>query len=611
MDEQKTQTSAQPEHIPLLLIARELWRKLGLILMFAATAAACGYIAATLLYRPVYQTQTTFVVSVRNGSTVYANLNTASSMAETLSTFFEGDVMRKCITNDIGAASGTIKAKQIPETNLLTMTVSAPTQRDAHRITQSVLRNYNEQANKLLGDVALDVLCRPAVPVAPANSSGAVRIAKLSGLAGLFAAALYLAVRVYLRDTVKCEADVEQKLDTRLLATVRHEKKYKTLRAQLCLRKRKTSILITNPTTGFAFVETFKRLRTRVDYLMRRAQGRTILVTSLLEDEGKSTVAVNLALAMARRHKNVLLIDLDMKKPALYKLLDCQQEEFFPLETYLRGDAPVKKLVREDTRRGIYTILSRKGVGDTAQLLDSARLHDLLTQMHTRMDVIIIDTPPMSAGGDAECIADLADAAILVVRQDQAPVRALNDCIDVLRRSDAEVLGCVSYSITPMSRPSVTGRATVTVMAMATVMATVCRRRRSHERTQTREHRLGRRPAGAVCAQSPPPVVAVSGADRAVHGAVRRLCPPELPRAVYGLDNVSRQCRRHGAVRHQHGDRGTDGQDVSVYSHERSARQRRVRRHRPDGAARDLRDVGGGHEPVHAERDRHGCAAVL
>lgn len=399
MDEQKTQTSAQPEHIPLLLIARELWRKLGLILMFAATVAACGYIAATLLYRPVYQTQTTFVVSVRNGSTVYANLNTASSMAETLSTFFEGDVMRKCITNDIGAASGTIKAKQIPETNLLTMTVSAPTQRDAHRITQSVLRNYNEQANKLLGDVALDVLCRPTVPVAPANSSGAVRIAKLSGLAGLLAAALYLAVRVYLRDTVKCEADVEQKLDTRLLATVRHEKKYKTLRAQLCLRKRKTSILITNPTTGFAFVETFKRLRTRVDYLMRRAQGRTILVTSLLEDEGKSTVAVNLALAMARRHKNVLLIDLDMKKPALYKLLDCQQEEFFPLETYLRGDAPVKKLVREDTRRGIYTILSRKGVGDTAQLLDSARLHDLLTQMHTRMDVIIIDTPPMSAGG--------------------------------------------------------------------------------------------------------------------------------------------------------------------------------------------------------------------
>lgn len=329
MDEQKTQTSAQPgQHVPLLLIARELWRRLGLILMFAATIAACGYIAATLLYRPVYQTQTTFVVSVRNGGTVYANLSTATSMADTLSTFFEGDVMRKCITNDIGTVNGTIQAKQIQETNLLTMTVSAHTPRDAYRITQSILHNYNEQAGKLLGDVALDVLRRPTVPVTPSNGSGAMRIAELSGLAAALAAVVYLAVRVYLRDTVKCEADVEQKLDTRLLATVRHEKKYKTLRAQLRFRNRKTSILITNPTTGFAFVETFKRLRTRVDYLLRRAQGKTVMVTSLLEDEGKSTVAVNLALAMARRHKNVLLIDLDLKKPALYKLLDCQQEKF-------------------------------------------------------------------------------------------------------------------------------------------------------------------------------------------------------------------------------------------------------------------------------------------
>ena len=291
--------------------------------------------------------------------------------------------------------------------------------------------------------MALDVLRRPTVPVAPSNSSGAMHAAKLCGIAAALAAAVYLAVRAYLRDTVKSEADVEQKLDTRLLATVRHEKKYKTLRAQLRFRNRKTSILITNPTTGFAFVETFKRLRTRVDYLLRRAQGKTVMVTSLLEDEGKSTVAVNLALAMARRHKNVLLIDLDLKKPALYKLLDCQQEKFFPLEIYLAKGGSVDALIRHDAARGIDTILGRKGAGSAADLLGSDRLRDLLAQMRERMDIIIVDTPPMSAGGDAERIADLVDAAILVVRQDQAPVRTLNDCIDVLRRSNAEVLGCV------------------------------------------------------------------------------------------------------------------------------------------------------------------------
>ena len=216
-----------------------------------------------------------------------------------------------------------------------------------------------------------------------------------------------------------------------------------------------------------------------MDYLLRRAQGKTVMVTSLLEDEGKSTVAVNLALAMARRHKNVLLIDLDLRKPALYKLLDCQQEKFFPLEIYLAKGGSVDALIRHDAARGIDTILSRKGAGSAADLLGSDRLRDLLAQMRERMDIIIIDTPPMSAGGDAECIADLVDAAILVVRQDQAPVRALNDCIDVLRRSDARC--SAACSTTPMLRPSATGRATVTVMAMITAMATARGRRESHE----------------------------------------------------------------------------------------------------------------------------------
>ena len=124
---------------------------------------------------------------------------------------------------------------------------------------------------------------------------------------------------------------------------------------------------------------------------------------------------------MARRHKNVLLIDLDLKKPALYKLLDCQQEKFFPLEIYLAKGGSADALIRHDAARGIDTILSRKGAGSAADLLGSDRLRDLLAQMRERM----------------------VDTAILVVRQDQAPVRALNDCIDVLRRSDAEVLGCV------------------------------------------------------------------------------------------------------------------------------------------------------------------------
>ena len=144
---------------------------------------------------------------------------------------------------------------------------------------------------------------------------------------------MLLCVRAYLRDTVKSEDEVESKLDTKLLAAVHHERKYKTFRAALAHKK--TSILITNPTTGFLFVETFKKLRTRVEYQMRRSHGKVVMVTSVLEDEGKSTVSVNLALAMARKYRNVLLIDADMKKPAVHKILGYQDEEYATLPELL------------------------------------------------------------------------------------------------------------------------------------------------------------------------------------------------------------------------------------------------------------------------------------
>lgn len=71
----------------------------------------------------------------------------------------------------------------------------------------------------------------------------------------------------------------------------------------------------------------------------------------------------------------------------------------------------------------------------------------LIEQAKKNMDMVIIDTPPLSASPDAECIAELADAAILVVRQDQTPVRVLNDAIDAINSSNAKLLGCVFNNV--------------------------------------------------------------------------------------------------------------------------------------------------------------------
>lgn len=432
---------------PVLLI-REILKKLWAVIMVAIIAGSLAYVGASLLYTPQYQTKTTFVVSVRDGSgTVYSNLNAAKSMANAFSEVLNSDVLKKRIAAELDQDSvdGSISAAVVGETNLLEMRVTADSPRQVYLITKAILKNYEELASVVLNNIALDVLQSPTVPTTPVNSAGAMRYAKLAAVAAALCAALFIGVRAYLRDTVKSVGEVESKLDTKMLAAVYHEKKYKFLGDRLSRKKK--SILITDPTTGFAFAETFKKLRTRMEYLMRKNDCKVIMVTSVMENEGKSTVSANISLSMNRKKKSVLLIDADMKKPALHKILGYQDAQFASLTDYLNGEASLGQTLLADKKQQIGLVLNKHGVNNSTELVRSEGMEKLLSQAKRNVDIVIIDTPPMDACPDAECLTELVDAVVLVVRQDTTPARMINDAIDAINASDAKLFGCVFNNV--------------------------------------------------------------------------------------------------------------------------------------------------------------------
>lgn len=450
MEEKNTAYANSPiaEQLHPVLLIREVLRKLWAIVMVAIIAASLTYVGASLLYKPQYQTKTTFVVSVRDGSTnVYSNLAAAKNMANAFSEVLNSDVLKKRIAAELGESgvNGSISAEVIGETNLLEMKVTAGSPRQAYLITRAVLRNYEELASVVINNIALDILRNPTVPTSPVNSAGAVRYAKIAALAAAALAALIICVRAYLRDTVKSVDEVETKLDTKLLAAVYHEKKYKYLGG--VIGRKKKSILITDPTTGFAFAETFKKLRSRVEYLMRKNDCKVIMITSVAENEGKSTVAANVALSMNRKKKSVLLIDADMKKPALHKILGYQDAEFASITDYLNGTASLGQTLLADKKRQIGLILNKRGVSNSTELVRSEGMAKLIDQARKNVDIVIIDTPPMDACPDAECLTELVDAVILVVRQDTTPTRLINDAIDAINGSNARLLGCIFNNV--------------------------------------------------------------------------------------------------------------------------------------------------------------------
>lgn len=429
---------------PIVLVM-DVAKRWLLILLAVLMVGTATYIYADTSYAPVYQTTTTFVVTTRgSSSTVYSNLASTTSLATVFTDLLNSSVLRKTILQEIGAPSfdGTITAGVIAETNLLTVKVTASDPRTAFLVAQAIIDHHEEVTYRVVDGIILEVLQSPTVPTSPRNSANAsVRMKQMMILAAVCCSVL-LAVQSFLRDAVRSDTEARRKLDCNYLGDIPHEKKYKTLLSRI--RHRKTSILITNPATSFRFLENIRKLRRRVEQHMRGE--KVLMVTSLLENEGKSTVAVNLALAMAQKQSRVLLIDCDLRKPACYAILE-QKNIAHGVRDVLSEKVSLSDALIQDKKSGLYMLLETRGTANSGDLVASENMRDLLNWARREFDFVVLDLPPMAEVSDAESAMELADASLLVVRQNEAMAPAINKAISTLAGGRARLLGCVLNNV--------------------------------------------------------------------------------------------------------------------------------------------------------------------
>ena len=136
-------------------------------------------------------------------------------------------------------------------------------------------------------------------------------------------------------------------------------------------------------------------------------------------------------------------MDLDFKKPALYRLFDCPADMSFRFMEYLEGEEETKNLITFDKQKRIYEIFNRKPSNVSRKLLKNGRLKKLMKAAGNMVDYIILDSTPIIVGVDVEILTDLADASLLVIRQDYVRISDLNDAIEGLRESNSKYLGYV------------------------------------------------------------------------------------------------------------------------------------------------------------------------
>lgn len=395
---------------------------------------------------PRDSTLVTVVVSHGDPATAAAIANTLADQLIAASPAVEGrpgDV-DQFVEQQLAATQRQIGSVQGELDSLLAMAVRTPEQEHQVEVLQSRLTTARQTYAQLLafspgsGANLLSIVDPAAVATEP-SSPRVLLNTLLATVLGLMAALGLAFLIEHLDDTIKSPDDVAEVADLPTLGVI---SQIKMARNQADRQALATLLAPRSPVA-----EAFRTLRTNLEFASLDTPLRTLLVTSAVPGEGKSTISANVAIAFAQAGKRVILLDGDMRRPSIHRLLELPNS--FGLTTLLRADQTALESVSHATDEPKLRVITTGPLPpNPAELLGSQRMRTLLKRLHDEADLIVIDSPPLHALTDAAVLASELDGVLLVCRAGRTKRAALAQASEALARVNAHILGVTVNRLT-------------------------------------------------------------------------------------------------------------------------------------------------------------------
>lgn len=290
----------------------------------------------------------------------------------------------------------------------------------------------------------------PTSPARPAKAKNIV-LAFLVGLVGGIGLAL---IREYLDNTVKTPDDIETLARLPSLAVVPQfaalngSKRSGKLMGFSSNGQEKRIELVAQHLPKSQMSEAFRALRTSILLSQADHPPQVILVTSALPREGKTTAAANLAVTLAQLGDSTVLVDADLRKPGIGRLLNLGTGTHAGLSSYLAGVSSLDLVsIPHPAIPNLVAIPTGPLPPNPADLLSSHKLADAITELRTKFKFIVIDSPPIMAATDAVILSVHADGVLLVVRSGETPKVAFTRTRDLLHSVKCRILGVVLNAV--------------------------------------------------------------------------------------------------------------------------------------------------------------------
>lgn len=427
----------------------QLLRSRWLIICVTIVVAVSGSVALTLLTTPLYQASTRLFVSTNSSSStneIYQGTLFSQQRVISYTKLIMGETLaRRTIDKldlDIGATAlqAKVKASAPPDTVLIDVTVLDESAVRARDIADALSDEFVVMVGELETPEAgarpdarvvveqhASIPANPVIPKPTRNISIGVALGVLLGIGLAF-------LRDRFDNTIKSRQILEQIADVGLVGTIPFDKDCRN----------ETAISFTSDHSPIA--EGFRELRTNLQFLEVDNPPRVLVITSSLPNEGKTTTAINLALALAEAENNVVLVDGDMRRPKLDKHLDVVGS--VGLSTVLSGRVSLSDVLQKTQFPGLTVLTSGAVPPNPSELLGSLAAKKLMSEMRAQFDYVIVDSSPLLAVTDAAILAAASDGVLVIARFAGTKRDQLAHAIGNLRNVGAPILGAV-FTMTP------------------------------------------------------------------------------------------------------------------------------------------------------------------
>lgn len=421
-----------------LAVARKRWRVIISVALVVLALAA----VATALSPKVYESNTQFFVSTTGANDTGALLQGSTftqqrvkSYAQLLTTPRVLDQVAESTGVDLTVLQEQVSAAAPPDTVLIDVAVRDPEPESAQSIAAAIAEVFPDTLTELetpsgtaASPVKVTVVQPPSMPDSPVSPQPVRNIA-LGLIVGILAGLAAGLLRETLDRRIKSIDDLKAVTDKPVLGQISFD-----------VDSRKRPLIVeVDPRAPRS--ESFRALRTNLTFIDAAGHPKTIVITSSLTGEGKSTVTMNLALSMAQAGLRLCLIEADLRRPKVLEYMGLDGS--VGLTDALIGNASIVDVLQQYGDTNLWAVGAGSIPPNPSELLGSSAMRAVLTELGEEFDQIIIDAPPVLPVTDAVVLSTIADGVIVVAGSGLVERDHFKSTIEAIGSVNGNVLGIV------------------------------------------------------------------------------------------------------------------------------------------------------------------------